>query len=936
MRHRRFDLPGSSTVPTRRADPPAIRPEAFVEAETRLALVMGNGRYRDMPLANPIRDAEDIAWGLEGLGFSVRLLKDAALAPMQEALVAFADAVDEAGPEAVAVVYYAGHGVQMEGTNFLIPVSAEITAARHLATRALPLETLARELGRRSRKATVIVLDACRDRLVGDESQDVSATQGMVRSRLPRPTQLVYSTAAMASAQDGWGGHSPFALALMEEMPSLLVPGTRIQDVFDTVAAKVSLWTGEAQTVAVYREGVLPPLTLTAEDEARRQAWSRRPYRMGRRQVARRAAAAAALLALLTAAVLWISAYPETRTGLMLRAGLLDKAQYDFTCAPPWDETSDRYGLTRRDWCLSLSNNAILERVTAAGLWQRAVEPGFAEGDPKAVALKAMAADEQGRAPGHDEAARARLLAEAGGLARRAAATDLPRGRLLCWMLGGRLATLDFNLGALLADLDMAGARGVLLAKLLRQSTARNVAGITGSAHGADPTAGVEAALVEADALDPSGETAYGAAQLYRSGSAFTGGAVQIPRYRAWLRRAARAGVPAAAAEWLVRAQSDPDLRLSASERRDLMAVAAKADDPPGLYWQAMLRVERDGLDAAAALGAEPTATLFRRSAEAGYPDAIQLFIEAALRPGAGRSPDMAEAVTWLRRAVAAGNRRAAERLATLLAYGAHGSDGAVLVSPDPAAARDLVERPEWRDEPWALDLLADLLRYGPIPGRDPARAFALWRFIEQRMPDPRVALRARTELDRAWTETSLAQGAAADHAFASGAADAPVTVTAFVAADCLGCRRFLYDVLRPTIAVFAPAKVRFEVRPVWRDDDPGALEAALVAACAARPEDRFRLFVALTNAQADWVHLTTTPERLAAFGRAIAGLSGAPDDPARCLADEAARVSLTRQRDAVRALPIAVTPMVFVGGAAGDTEQAEPLRKLIASQLPP
>jgi hypothetical protein len=103
---------------------------------------------------------------------------------------------------------------------------------------------------------------------------------------------------------------------------------------------------GDTQTVAVYREGLLPPLTLTAEDEARLRDWSKRPYRLSRRQILLRTLAGAAAAVMLGAVALWFSLYPETRTGLLLRANLLDPALYDFTCAPPWDGPADKYGLT--------------------------------------------------------------------------------------------------------------------------------------------------------------------------------------------------------------------------------------------------------------------------------------------------------------------------------------------------------------------------------------------------------------------------------------------------------------------------------------------------------------------------------------------------------------------------------------------------------------
>lgn len=921
--------PGATQAGAAIGDGP-IQPQTAPDA--RLALVIANGRYHRQPLANPVRDAEEITWGLEGLGFTVRLLKNADLAQMQEAIIAFADDVDAAGPSAVAFVYYAGHGLQADGVNFLIPVGADISSARHLSVRAVPLDTIARELGRCAHKATVIVLDACRNTYVGDLADAVSATEGLAAAKLPRPSELIYSTAAMASAQDGWGGHSPFAVALTEEMPGLLKPGTRIQDVFDTVAAKVALWTGDTQTVAVYREGLLPPLTLTAEDEARLRDWSKRPYRLSRRQILLRTLAGAAAAVMLGAVALWFSLYPETRTGLLLRANLLDPALYDFTCAPPWDGPADKYGLTRRDWCLELDDEGNIEKVRNAGKWS-AVEAGFRDGDPKALALKAVDADVRAlKAEGEE---RRSLMAQARSLGMRAGATDLPRGQLLAWVLGDRLADLDVNLAEMVRDLEAAGAKGVLAAKIGARIIARQFASVRPNAMSATSDDGVEAALREADLSDPSGKTAYGAAAAYRGGGGLLAGEQDLPRYRAWLRKAAFAGVPPAADELLARAASDPELRLSDAERAQLMAIAARDEGAAGLYWKARLLMQKEGGGDRSAMPSTDALDLLSQAANRGFPPAVADMAAYDLSERGGRGPDPEAAASLLRRLSAEGDARATLTLARLLAFGSGAPGEARRIVPDPAEALKLLERPQLANDPVAMDLRAQILRYGPEAVRNPASAAALWQVVEQRLPFPQISQRANFELNRAWNEARLETGAAPALAFLNGDADAPVGVTSFLAADCADCRVFLNATLRPLLRAFPErAKVRFEIRPVWRDGDEAGFQAALVAACAQDPEARFRIFGILLNAMDEWRGLSATSDRLGAFFRLIDPIKGRPEDLQACIGNPSLRADLQRQRDAtIRDFGLSL-PQVYVAGTLGNPRSPAQIDDLISEQL--
>ncbi|MFC5393516.1 caspase family protein [Bosea vestrisii] len=518
MRSRWFDLSGDdgdapasavdSDVPSTSIDA-ATRVEGPSGAgmERRFALLIGNAAYSQAALANPVRDVRLLGWTLEGMGFSVRRVENASLAAMQDAVIAFGEELDAAGANAVALLYFAGHGVQHEGGNFLLPVDARIPAPHYLATRSLPLDVAAAQLARCPRRATIVAIDACRDEVVTDTSADAAGvTAGLARAKLPRPSQLVFSTAAQARAADGWGYHSPFALALSEELPGLLAPGRRLLDMIDDVATKVGLWTKDEQTVSVYREGFMPPLSLTEADEQRLRDWSKRPpFRLSRRQAVQRMSAGVAAAAMVAAAALWWTAYPETRTTLLLRAGLLDKAAYDLTCAHPLDGSSDRYGLTRRDWCQSVPRPLGEKAAAQAGSAGR-VAAGLRDGDPKALLLSAAWAARDAEAL--DGQAREAKEREAYALAQRAARTDLPLGGVAPALIAPLIYAAETGPSTILSTMRKAAAAGVLSGAIFApvvEATLRS-AGIGGMPPNAFDE--VEEAFRTAEAEDRTGAVA--------------------------------------------------------------------------------------------------------------------------------------------------------------------------------------------------------------------------------------------------------------------------------------------------------------------------------------------------------------------------------------------------------------------------------------------
>ena len=139
-------------------------------AERRLALVVGNGGYaaeNATPLDNPVNDARLIAGALETVGFEVRLVADVDRAALVEEIDGFGERLERAGGDAVGLFYYAGHGVEARGRNYLIPLGARIGRAQHLRTRAVSAELVLSWMEEAGNGLNIVVLDACRDNPYG-------------------------------------------------------------------------------------------------------------------------------------------------------------------------------------------------------------------------------------------------------------------------------------------------------------------------------------------------------------------------------------------------------------------------------------------------------------------------------------------------------------------------------------------------------------------------------------------------------------------------------------------------------------------------------------------------------------------------------------------------------------------------------------------------
>ncbi len=216
----------------------------------RYALVIGNGNYAELSkLRNPANDAADMAKALKALGFKeVKLLVDADLPTME-------DAVDRLGAElsqaadSVGFFFYAGHGVQSGGINYLIPADAHIPTDAYLKTKALPAQVVMETLQGSRNALNIVVLDACRD---NPFSWGRSASRGLsVVASQPTGSIVAYATSAGSVAQDGTGRNGVFTAELLKQIGT---PGLEIKDVFNRTGKAVSQATAGKQVPAIYNQ----------------------------------------------------------------------------------------------------------------------------------------------------------------------------------------------------------------------------------------------------------------------------------------------------------------------------------------------------------------------------------------------------------------------------------------------------------------------------------------------------------------------------------------------------------------------------------------------------------------------------------------------------------------------------------------------------------
>ncbi len=199
----------------------------------RVALVIGNGRYATVPrLDNPPNDAADMADKLKSLGFSVTTLVNASLADMEKARVKFAE---DAKGASMRVFFYAGHGVQSDGTNWLIPVDADVREEYELKLKAFSAQAVLDGLRAAGTGTNVVILDACRDNPYKASSRSAGASRGLAAMGTSG-SLIVFATGPGSTAADGQGRNGVFTAALLQRLDS---PGVSLQEIMTNVAADV-------------------------------------------------------------------------------------------------------------------------------------------------------------------------------------------------------------------------------------------------------------------------------------------------------------------------------------------------------------------------------------------------------------------------------------------------------------------------------------------------------------------------------------------------------------------------------------------------------------------------------------------------------------------------------------------------------------------------
>ena len=205
-------------------------------AERRVALIVGNSAYSGVPaLANPANDAGDMAERLRGLGFDVRSGTNLDVAGFDQAVREFARALDGAD---VALFYYAGHGIQANGENYLLPVDARFDDLSGLKRQAVALADVMEEMQSRARTA-VVFIDACRDNPLADSlrAKTRAVSRGLARVDVTaKNTLVVFATAPGQVAADGEGRNSPFTKALLDHVEA---PGVEVESLMKRVSAAV-------------------------------------------------------------------------------------------------------------------------------------------------------------------------------------------------------------------------------------------------------------------------------------------------------------------------------------------------------------------------------------------------------------------------------------------------------------------------------------------------------------------------------------------------------------------------------------------------------------------------------------------------------------------------------------------------------------------------
>src|SRR5262249_41297440 len=204
-------------------------------SDRRIALVIGNGSYPSAPLKNPANDARAISQALREVGFDLTVRENVGQREMRRAIIQFGEKFRE---DTIGLFFYAGHGMQVGGRNYMIPVDAEINSEAEVEVEAVDVAAVLARMETARNRLNIVILDACRDNPFARRFR--STARGPASIDAPAGTLIAYATAPGAVALDGSGANSFYTGELVD---AIRTPGLRVEEVFKRVRQAVRVKT---------------------------------------------------------------------------------------------------------------------------------------------------------------------------------------------------------------------------------------------------------------------------------------------------------------------------------------------------------------------------------------------------------------------------------------------------------------------------------------------------------------------------------------------------------------------------------------------------------------------------------------------------------------------------------------------------------------------
>lgn len=212
-----------------------------IQPQKKIALIIGNGNYMSGMLANPENDAKAMKIVLENLGFTVMKYENLKQNDMKKAIDEFGASLKN---HEVGLFFYAGHGIQSKGNNYLIPVDAELISEEEVELDCVEANRILAKMEASGSKVNIVILDACRNNPFERSWTRASNGKGLAFMDAPGGTLIAYSTSPGRTASDGSGNNSPYTTAILE---SIRIPDITIIEMFQNVRSIVSQKTGKQQ-----------------------------------------------------------------------------------------------------------------------------------------------------------------------------------------------------------------------------------------------------------------------------------------------------------------------------------------------------------------------------------------------------------------------------------------------------------------------------------------------------------------------------------------------------------------------------------------------------------------------------------------------------------------------------------------------------------------